>query len=152
MKYLFFSFFLILSKICTGQTAAEEGIQNNLNDFTKAWNTHDVQAFSMVFAEDADFTNVRGASAHGRVDIEQFHTKPFATWFKDSDLKITSRKVRLIRPDLAAVDAWWEMTGSTSPDGKPVPFRKGLLIFLMTGNGDKWLITVMHNMDLPSDR
>jgi uncharacterized protein (TIGR02246 family) len=97
------------------------------------------------------FTNVRGATAHGRADIARFHSKPFATNFKDSNLKITGKKVRMIRPDLAAVDAFWELTGSTSPDGKPVPFRRGLLIFVMTLNGDKWLISVLHNMDLPSD-
>jgi uncharacterized protein (TIGR02246 family) len=152
MKYLLFVLCTALFSInAIGQTAQEEAIQNSLNDLTAAWNVHDPKAFSKVFADDADFTNVRGLSAHGRSAIAQFHTKPFETLFKNSDLKITNKKVRLIRPDLAAVDAWWEMTGSMDPTGKEVPFRKGLLNFLMTKTGDKWLITVMHNMDLPSD-
>ncbi len=37
-----------------------------LADFIESWNKHDTKAFSMVFVEDADFNNVRGASAHGR--------------------------------------------------------------------------------------
>jgi uncharacterized protein (TIGR02246 family) len=152
MKYFFFFFLLILSRFGIAQTAAEEGIQHNLNDFGSAWNMHDPRAISMVFAEDADFTNVRGLSAHGRADIQQFHTKPFSTNFKDSNLKITGKKIRMINPDLAAVDVWWELTGALGPDGKSIPFRKGLMILIMALNGDKWLITVMHNMDLPNDR
>ena len=33
----------------------------------------DAHAFSMVFHEDADFTNVWGMTAHGRKAIEEFH-------------------------------------------------------------------------------
>lgn len=152
MKYLLFSFLLILSKIGMGQSPEEAGIQSNLNEFAKAWNIHDSKAFSKVFAQDADFTNVRGVSAHGRADIEQFHAKNFTTIFKNSNLVITNKKFRLIRPDLAAVDALWEMTGSIGMDGKEVPLRKGLLNFLMTRTGDNWLILIMHNSDLPLDR
>lgn len=160
MRYLIISVFLmILSGTGIGQSQnkpsanskEELEIQSSLDDLTKAWNIHDPKAFSKIFAEDADFTNVKGLSAHGRGDIAQFHTKPFETWFKNSNLIITNKKVRLIRPDLAAVDAWWEMTGSTGLDGKEIPFRKGLLNFLMTRTGNTWLITIMHNMDLPSD-
>src|SRR5580698_1016746 len=152
MKYIFFSFLLILSRFGIAQTATEEGIQHTLNDFASAWNTHDPSALSIVFTEDADYTNVRGLTAHGRADIQQFHAKPFSTFFKDSNLKITGKKIRVINPDLAAVDVWWELTGALSPDGKPIPFRKGLMILIMAHNGDKWMISVMHNMDLPNDR
>jgi uncharacterized protein (TIGR02246 family) len=81
----------------------------------------------MVFAEDADFTNVRGMSAHGRPDVEKFHAPRFATTFKDSLQKMTEIKIRFIRPDVAAVDAWWEMTGAKTQEGQVIPLRKGLL-------------------------
>jgi uncharacterized protein (TIGR02246 family) len=134
----------------TGSTRDEERIRKALADFVDAWNKHDARAFSMVFAEDADFTNVRGTSAHGRVEIEKFHAPLFATRFKDTNQKMTEIKLRFIRPDVAAVDARWEMTGATGPDGQQIPMRKGLLNFVMTKEGDKWFITVMHNMDLPT--
>jgi uncharacterized protein (TIGR02246 family) len=126
----------------------EEGIRKVLADFTGAWNSHDAKAFSMDFAEDADFTNVRGVSAQGRTEIEKFHAPRFATIFKDTHLTITDIKIRFIKPDVAEVDARWEMTGSKTPDGKEVPLRKGLLDFVMTGEGGAWSITVMHNTDL----
>ena len=161
MKYFHLSFIsLFLSTMLTAQVpdnqlksegsiTRDENIQNVLVAFIKAWNNHDAHAFSMVFAEDADFTNVRGLNAHSRAEVEKFHEQPFATWFKESNLKIISKTVRFIKPDVAAVDARWEMTGAKTPDGKDIPLRKGLLNFIMTMDGDKWFITVMHNMDLP---
>ncbi len=128
--------------------ADEAGIQQVLAEFVGAWNLHDPNAFSMVFAEDADFTNIRGMSAHGRINIDSFHAPVFRTLFKDSYQKITHSTIRFIAPNVAAVDAWWEMTGSTNPSGQSIPLRKGLLNFVMTRSSGKWVITVMHNMEL----
>jgi uncharacterized protein (TIGR02246 family) len=154
MKNLFlFIICVLISGIAIGQTPQmardAENIQKLLNDFSQAWNVHDAKALSMSFAEDADFTNVRGSSAHGRTDIEKFHTPSFAGIFKNSNLKMTDKKIRFITNDITAVDAWWEMKGATLPDGKEIPLRKGLANLILTRGDDKWFIMVMHNMDLP---
>jgi uncharacterized protein (TIGR02246 family) len=153
-----FSLFVRLLTNVVGQTPSETEqagaakdrakILSVLADFTDAWNRHDARAFSMLFAQDADFTNVRGTSAHGRTQIETFHVPSFATKFKDTHQTITETKVRLIKPDVAAVDARWEMTGAKGSEGQDLPLRKGLLNFVMTKEGGEWVITVMHNMDL----
>jgi len=127
----------------------EASIRHVLDAFVEAWNKHDAEAFSMVFAADADFTNVRGMGAHGRTEIAKFHAPVFATMFKDSNLRIVDTKVRFIKPDVAAVDSWWELTGAKTRDGQEIPLRKGLLNVVMTREEARWLITVMHNMDLP---
>jgi len=88
-------------------------------------------------------------SAHGRLEITKFHAPVFATTFKESQQKIVQARVRFIKPEVAAVDAWWEMTGARTRDGQEIPLRKGLLNLVMTKNDSHWLITVMHNMDLP---
>jgi len=159
MKRAFLSLPLLLMLISSSapsQTVAppnreqdEKGIKQVLTGFVEAWNRHDAKGFSMVFAEDADFTNVRGMSAHGRTEVEKFHAPRFATNFKDSNQKITEIKIRFITPDVAAVDARWEMTGAKGPDGQDIPLRKGLLNFIMTRSNTQWLIVIMHNMDLP---
>ena len=131
------------------EASEEASVRNVLAAFVEAWNKHDAEAFSMVFAEDADFTNVRGMSAHGRLEITKFHAPVFATTFKESQQKIVQARVRFIKPEVAAVDAWWEMTGARTRDGQEIPLRKGLLNLVMTKNDSHWLITVMHNMDLP---
>jgi uncharacterized protein (TIGR02246 family) len=144
---------LSLPAALSGQSptqADEQAIHSVMDSFMDAWNRHDAKAWTAVFTEDADFTNVFGVSARGRSDIEQFHAKVFATVFKDSHQKYTAIKTRFIRPDVAAVDVHWEMTGSTDPAGNPVPLRQGLLNFTMTKSHDKWQIAVMHNMNLPA--
>ena len=152
--YLMTVLWLMISSNSDGQTRDtvtakdEERIKKVLTDFIDAWNKHDAKAFSKVFAEDADFTNVGGNSKHGRNEIEKHHEPGFKTKWKDSYQKITQSKIRFIKPDVATVDAWWELTGIKGPEGQEMPARKGLLNFVMTKSGDIWLITVMHNMDI----
>lgn len=133
-----------------GQQADEQAIRKVMDRFMDAWNRHDATAWTAQFSEDADFTNVHGIGASGRTAIEQFHARVFATIFKNSNQKYTDIKIRFIRSDVAAVDVRWEMTGATDPAGNPVPFRQGLLNFVMVKNEGKWQIVVMHNMDLPA--
>ena len=133
----------------TAATADEISIREVLRQFADAWNGHDIEAFSMVFAEDADFTNVRGVGAHGRAAIAKFHAPMFATIFKESTLTIDDVKVRFIKPDVVAIDEWWEMTGARDPSGQEIPLRKGLVSLIMTKQEARWVVTVMHNMDLP---
>ena len=124
-----------------------------LKAFVEAWNRHDAKAFSMVFTADAQFTNVAGASAIGRKAIEDFHAPRFAARFKDSHQVIRRFTVKMIKSDVAAVDAWWEMTGARTESGEETGRREGLLSFVMVKDGEQWQIAVMHNMNLnPSSR
>jgi uncharacterized protein (TIGR02246 family) len=132
-----------------GMSKEKEAIQRTLSNFEEAWNNHDVKAFSLVFAHDADFTNVFGQTSQGRSAIEQFHAPMFSTMFKDSRLALAESNIRFIKPDVAAVDVMWEMTGATDPSGDPWPERKGLINLIMTNENEDWIILVMHNMDLP---
>jgi uncharacterized protein (TIGR02246 family) len=124
-------------------------IAQTVADFLNAWNLHDAHAFAETFTEDADFTNVAGDHGQGRAHIEAFHAPMFNSTFKDSHQTASIRSIRFLRPDLAAVDVDWEMTGARSADGTPRPLRKGLLNWVMAKqrNGS-WLIQVMHNTDL----
>ena len=155
MKYLFTVLLILLvSSVSTSQVMNstnqkdEELIKKVLTDFTDAWNEHDAKAFAIIFSADADFTNVAGKSARGRNEIEKHHEPGFKTKWANSHQKITQSKTRFIKPDVAAVDAWWELTGIKGTEGQDMPPRKGLLNFIMTKDDGKWLITVMHNMDL----
>ena len=115
----------------------------------------DAHAFSMVFHEDADFTNVWGMTAHGRKAIEEFHRPllegdgagPIPS-FKHAELKILETRIRFLRPDVASVDATWTQTGAVQ-NGQDMGVRKGLLMLIAIRERDGWGIAVMHNMDLP---
>ncbi|MFL6374419.1 MAG: SgcJ/EcaC family oxidoreductase [Pyrinomonadaceae bacterium] len=129
---------------------SEAGIRQVVADFMAAWNQHDAKAFSMVFAPDAEFTNVLGVSAAGRDEIERFHAPRFTTTFKNSHQTMTDTRTRFIKSDVAAVDVRWEMTGATDTAGNTIPLRKGLLNFVMVRAHNNWVIAVMHNMNLPT--
>ena len=127
----------------------EWGIKQTLRGCVDAWNQHDAHALSMAFVDDADFTNVVGMSAHGRTEIDKFYAAMFATNFKESQLAMPGTKIRFITPDVTAVDVRWDMAGAKTRDGQKIPLRKGLANFIMTRSSSQWLVTVMHNMDLP---
>lgn len=132
------------------EEAAQHAIERIVSSLTAAWNRRDVAAFGAVFAEDAEFTNVFGMRQSGRAEIEASHAPLFQTIFKDTTLTTTETRIRLIRPDIAAVDVRWKMTGARDPMGNPWPEREGILNWIVTRHGDTWLIDVSHNMDLPA--
>lgn len=142
---------LLLPLAVSGQSedkADQNAVREVVDQFVTAWNRHDAHAFAALFAEDADFTNWRGTGARGRAKIEEFHAPLFATIFKNSIQKYSEIKIRFVRPDVAAVDVHWAMTGATDAQGNPRPDREGLLNFVMAKDAGKWKIAVMHNLDL----
>jgi uncharacterized protein (TIGR02246 family) len=134
----------------TQKETAQQAIDRIVANITAAWNRRDVAAFGAAFAEDAEFTNVFGMTQSGRAEIEASHAPLFKTIFKDTQLMAIETRVRMIRPDIAAVDVRWKMSGARDPMGNPWPEREGILNWIVTRHGNSWLIDVSHNMDLPS--
>lgn len=134
----------------TPDKSVGQAVEGLVSALETAWNRHDAHALAEPFAEDADFTNVFGMAVRGRAAIEALHAPLFKTMFTDSHLRVLETRVRMIRPDVAAVDVKWTMTGARDPHGNPWPERIGLLNWIVTRHGERWLIDVSHNMDLPS--
>src|SRR4051812_24237725 len=126
--------------------SARQAVETIVQALETAWNRHDAQAFAECFAPDAEFTNVFGTRIAGRFAIESSHAAIFETFFKDSHLAIVETAARFLRPDIAAVDVRWAMTGARSPAG-PWPDRKGLLNFVASKKAEGWSIDIFHNMD-----
>lgn len=144
---IWFALFPLLLMAQTGVEADEYAIRAVMDRFMDAWNHHDAEAFAAVFSQDADFTNIRGMGATGRAKIEAFHAPGFATIFSKSHQEYTDIKTRFLRPDVAAVDVRWKMTGAMDPQGN-LRDRDGLLNFVMEKNAGRWEIVVLHNLDL----
>jgi uncharacterized protein (TIGR02246 family) len=139
----------------TTQPNDEKPIHALLDAFGQAFAKLDAHAFSMVFQENADFTNVWGMTAHGRKAIEDFH-RPLLEGdgagmvpsFKHAEFKMVDTRIRFLRPDVAFADVTWTQTGAVQNSRDMGP-RKGLLMLVATREGGTWRIAVMHNMDLP---
>jgi uncharacterized protein (TIGR02246 family) len=129
-------------------------IKKAVHDFEITFNNHDAEAFANLFLPDGEFTNVVGATAKGRKEIEEFHApmfegKPGYYSFKNSTLKNEAPKISVIRPDVASVDVKWSMDKCFLPDGSALINRNGLITLLMVKEKEKWGIAIMHNAELP---
>ncbi len=117
--------------------------------YDEAFNQHDAHAVGALFAEEGDFTNMRGASKHGRADIEQNYGNLFAGVLKTSHRTDTVKSVRFLTPEIAQLDADWEMTGTKSADGSENPARKGYLDWVVAKVNGQWRIVVFHESEFP---
>ena len=137
------------------QAGDEKPVRALIAALGEAFAKLDAHAFSLVFHENADFTNVWGMTAHGRKAIEEFH-RPLLEGdgagaipsFKHAELKVLETHIRFLRPDVASVDVNWSQTGAVQ-NGKDMGLRRGLLMLVATNEQGSWGIAVMHNMDLP---
>lgn len=129
----------------------EETVRRVIEDIHETWNRYDQESRAALFAEDADFTNVRGTQFHGREKILQFHLTPMMrSMFAGSHSTASDIQIRFIKSDVASASCCWEMTNSKYPDGSNWDFRKGLMSILLTKENNKWLIKVMVVMELPT--
>jgi uncharacterized protein (TIGR02246 family) len=148
MKHLVF----ILSFISLGNTLSAQNqdsldIIQVISGYERAFNQKDPKAFANLFAEDADFVNWQGKIAHGRDSIEAFHIRTFKN-LRTTLLKFISHTIRFIKPDVAYVDINLVNTNMTTPDGKPLPNREVMLVWVMTKEHGKWFIKVNRTIML----
>ena len=130
--------------------------------FPSAWNHHDMAAFGKLFAPDAEFVNVRGRLWKGREAIQINHawshdTIPAGTEgfesadeqahyaiFRNSTMRFPQIEVRFLRDDIAVAHVNWELFG----DARTKDPRRGVLVFVLSRHGDKWLIDVAQNTEI----
>jgi uncharacterized protein (TIGR02246 family) len=134
----------------SGTDAVSVAIKQVCADFSENFSRHDAHGVALTFAEDADFTNMRGIHSHGRADIEKWFASLFRGNLKDSLRTDTVKSIRYFTPDLAAVDAETVITGTKAPDGSEIPPRKGLMIVIMTKQNTRWFIGTFHEAEYPA--
>ena len=120
--------------------------------FVDAFNRHDARGWAAPFTEDGDFTNVTGLIRHGRKQVEERFTTLFAGPLKDAHRTATIRHIRFIKPDVAAVDAEWELTGSRASDGTENPVRKGMFTWIMVKEENNWKFADFHESEFAPSR
>ena len=130
--------------------ADSAAIKQTFADFYESFSHHDAHATALTFAEDADFTNMRGVHRHGRADIEEWFASLFKGNLRASNRTDTVRSIRFFTPQMATVDADTVITGTKATDGSDIPPRKGLMIVTMSKQNGRWLISVFHEAEFPA--
>ena len=151
---------LLANRVLAVQNDAED-VRNVGAGFATTWNRHDMDAFGKLFALDADFVNVAGASWTGRQSIQAQHAyshgtipedspgfseedRPYYGIFKNSTLKFDQIDVRLLRKEVAMAHVNWELVG----DGRLQKPRRGVFMFVLTRQNVGWLIAGAQNTEI----
>jgi uncharacterized protein (TIGR02246 family) len=127
----------------------EEAIRTLYEQFTAAWNKHDVPAMTSHWAEDGDHVEPDGQVAKGRDQVTELFKKQHASIFKDSHLTLKIDAVWFITADVALIDGTYELSGVVLPDGTQIPTRKGLLSTNLLYEQGRWWIAASRLM-IPS--
>jgi len=124
----------------------EEAIRKLYEQFTAAWNKHDVAAMTSHWAEDGDHVEPDGQVAKGRDQVTALFKKQHASIFKDSHLDLKIDTVWFITQDVALIDGTYDLSGVVLPDGTKIPERKGRLSTNLLNEQGRWWIVASRLM------
>jgi uncharacterized protein (TIGR02246 family) len=153
MTKVFFAIFWVLCTailIPVGPSGAqspqdEEAIRHIERLWDEAWNRHDPKALAALLAEDADFVNVTGTLYRGREAFENLMVRTHQTQFKDSTRNTLETHVKFLTPEIALVNARWQISGDRNADGTPRQPREGIMTRVVVKRGGQWVVVAAHN-------
>lgn len=119
----------------------------------EAWNAGDAKAFSVRFAPDGTFTNIRGTVFYGHRAFEDRHAEIFASVFKGTKISMAPDRIWFVRPDVAIADisATVSGLGGRTPPGVKRGAGGALrtrLQEVLVKDGGTWWIASYHNVDV----
>ncbi len=120
--------------------ADEKAIRQVYASYEAAWNAGDAKRVAAVWADDAEHVEADGRVITGRTAIGADFAQRLATVWKGSQLKQTVESIRFIKPDVAVVDAAFEVTGGHDAAGKPLPPVHGRYADIWVKKGGSWHI------------
>ncbi len=134
-----------------GGKAAEAAIADVLQARREAWNAGDLMGYRKLLTEDADVVSATGRKSAGRdaviaLSAEQKQQPSYR------DATITATKIdaiRLVKPDVALVDATYRMTGVRVPADSGTRPVEGSILFVMVERDGAWRIASIR-ASLPS--
>ena len=123
-------------------------VEQIVEAFADCWNRHDMDAFSELFAPEAEFVNVVGLWWKGRDEIRAAHQFSHETLFKSSRLTLDEVSTRFPAPQIAIARCRWRLVGHVTPEGAPLPERTGVLLNVLHQRNGSWLIIDSQNTDI----
>jgi uncharacterized protein (TIGR02246 family) len=126
----------------TGSPEDEAALRKLQEEFAAAWNQHDPTAMAKFWADDGDWLGPDGYFVQGRAAVESYlseaHTGDWAT----SKNAITVTRIRFLKPDVAAVNAEYNLTGARDWFDNPIPNQKIVATSILVKKDGKWLTSV----------
>lgn len=146
MKTLVFTMLMMLgfsvqpAPLQDSRAADEAAMRESVKQLESGWNTKSGALFAKPFAEDADYVVINGIYIKGRAAIETAHQRIFDTIYKDTNISLTVKQVRFLRPDVAVV----HVTGHREGPTKELS-GDAILTLVMTKDQNRWTIAAFQN-------
>jgi uncharacterized protein (TIGR02246 family) len=126
----------------------DEGkVRGVVTAFAEAWNAADMQKFSELFTEDADWVNIRGARWKGKQAIKGEHSAIHKRFYSKSRVEFADITVRWVAKDAAIVHAKETVTGSDVPKEAGINANSQMSLVIVRRSG-KWLIANGQNTNI----
>lgn len=136
-------FFRVVTSLCVslsfvnGSSAQSGDAAVVVEDFVKAWNSHDMSAFSQLFADDAIWIPVAESRLEGRNSILKDFTLIHGTWAKTTTIASSEVTVQTLRPDVATIVF---RLGYVDREGKTVPQDRHAVLIVAVKESGRWRI------------
>lgn len=117
-----------------------------IDNWQKAWNTHDMHAFANLFHDDGIWVLWNGKVWEGRDTIEKGHAEVHKTVFRNSTQKKQIEEMTFVGPNTAVVRLYSTLTGDVRYPDKVVESRNLLVI---TRRKNVWKIGWGQNTRFP---
>jgi uncharacterized protein (TIGR02246 family) len=130
-------------------TPEERPLYDIAEKLEAAWNASDSVAWTALFADDADFIHVLGGHFHGRTEIERGHRTIFDTIYKGSRNTFRVEGVRFVRPDVAIVFIFANLTWYLNGAEKHLQARPTLMA--EKNQDGNWKIAMFQNTLVTTD-
>jgi uncharacterized protein (TIGR02246 family) len=131
------SLFIGVADICVGQSTTPAAA---VDDFAKAWNSHDAKAFERLFTEDITWVPIAEVRAEGRSDLVKELAEIHTTWAKNTTVTQSATKVQSVTPNVAVVFFHSLLAGQLDDDGKPLPAADRAMMLVTVKQPDGWRI------------
>jgi uncharacterized protein (TIGR02246 family) len=131
------AFFGLLAPPASAAEGEEAAIRKVHADFAAAWNRHDAVGLAAKWTLDGDLINPEGRWSKGKAEVQKNFAEEHAGIFKASTFSNTINSVRFLSPNVAIVDASFEIANATPPNAPPMT-QKGLYKSVMVKDGGKW--------------
>lgn len=130
---------------------ADIAIRQMIASQVEAWNSHDARAWSLPFAEQAGFVNIRGISMSGRAEIEATHARIFSGIYAGSHSTVTVHRITMLGTDTAIAETEHRVAGYAALPPGVVPtdeskvLRTRMTYVLRRSEALEWKIVHGHN-------
>jgi uncharacterized protein (TIGR02246 family) len=129
--------------------ADEQAIRANVREMETGWNAKSASLFASSFVANADYVVVNGMHITGQDEIEKAHQRIFDTYLKSSTLSLSTKKIRLLRPDVALVHVSGQLKNKT---GAELETTDATISMVMTNEKGWWRIAAFQNTAVKKTR